>query len=111
MQVNGYLILAIFRRTDSSDLFNIHTIVSKICISDSVIMAAKGKSSSKFRFIEGTPVKNRDWYNDVRVGNPGVDCNPIKANSKYFAVPWVTPGTVAVVSLSQVGFEFKFMWR
>jgi coronin-1B/1C/6 len=66
-------------------------------------MAAKGKSTSKFRFIEGVPFQNRDWYNDVRVGSASVEANLIKSNSKYFAVPWVTPGSVAVVSLDQKG--------
>lgn len=61
-------------------------------------MASKGKSS-KFRYIEATPFKNRDWFYDVRVGSASVEASLIKSNSKYFAVPWVTPGSVAVVSL------------
>mmetsp|Transcript_30731 Transcript_30731/g.86117 ORF Transcript_30731/g.86117 Transcript_30731/m.86117 type:complete len:396 (+) Transcript_30731:118-1305(+) len=65
-------------------------------------MAAK-KSSSKFRFIEATPFKQREWINNVLVGNPGVDCNPLKANKRFFAVPWTMPGTAAVVPVNQVG--------
>eukprot|EP00008_Paramoeba_atlantica_P015089 CAMPEP_0201491908 /NCGR_PEP_ID=MMETSP0151_2-20130828/31756_1 /ASSEMBLY_ACC=CAM_ASM_000257 /TAXON_ID=200890 /ORGANISM="Paramoeba atlantica, Strain 621/1 / CCAP 1560/9" /LENGTH=398 /DNA_ID=CAMNT_0047878511 /DNA_START=34 /DNA_END=1230 /DNA_ORIENTATION=+ len=65
-------------------------------------MAAKQKSS-KFRFIEGAAFQNRDWYNDVRVGSCAVECNPIKANSKFFAVPWVAPGSIAMVPLDHKG--------
>jgi coronin-7 len=59
--------------------------------------------SSKFRHILGKPVKKSAFYENVKAH--GATSNTvIRANSKFFAVPWTgTGGLLAVIPHAQVG--------
>lgn len=59
--------------------------------------------SSKYRHILGKPVKKTSFYENVKAH--GATSNTmIKANSKFFAVPWTgTGGPLAVIPHTQTG--------
>ena len=59
--------------------------------------------SSKFRHLFGTPFQLRDCYGDLLLGQISTESKVIKANDQFFAIPWRTPGSLAVVPLSRVG--------
>lgn len=59
--------------------------------------------SSKFRHILGKPVKKTSFYENVKA-HGATSNTAIKANTKFFAVPWTgTGGLLAVIPHIQVG--------
>jgi len=64
---------------------------------------AKVVRNSKFRHLFGTSFQLRDCYGDIRIGQCSFESNVLKANSDFFALPWVTPGSVVVIPLEQKG--------
>eukprot|EP01094_Clydonella_sp_ATCC50884_P029598 TRINITY_DN931_c0_g1_i3.p1 TRINITY_DN931_c0_g1~~TRINITY_DN931_c0_g1_i3.p1 ORF type:complete len:427 (+),score=156.24 TRINITY_DN931_c0_g1_i3:86-1282(+) len=59
--------------------------------------------SSKFRHVVGTPMQLRDTYGDILTGSCHSESTIIKANSKFFAMPWAPTGSVCIVPLARVG--------
>lgn len=59
---------------------------------------------SKYRHVYGTPYKLEQSYTELRADISAWDSNFVKANSKFFAVPWMGGGgSVAVLRLDQPG--------
>lgn len=59
--------------------------------------------ASKYRHLFGKDEQQRNCFNNVNVGSPAPDADLIRANGRYFAVPWATPGTLCVVPLATPG--------
>jgi len=59
--------------------------------------------ASKFRHIDGKEEQLRNCYNSVRLGTASPDSNWIRANSKFFAVPWAVKGSLCVQPLAKTG--------
>lgn len=66
----------------------------------------KGTASvrtSKFRHLFCTPGQNTESILGIKLGASQAESNVIKANSKWFAVPWAAPGCVSVLPISNKG--------
>jgi len=59
--------------------------------------------TSKFRHIVANPLQPTECYGDVRVGQISSESYVIKANSKFFAVPWSRKGCAVIVPLNRTG--------
>jgi len=66
-------------------------------------MAKVVGKTSKFRHIVANPVQPTECYGDVRVGQISSESFVIKANSKFFTVPWARKGCAVIIPLNRTG--------
>eukprot|EP01114_Cavostelium_apophysatum_P020730 TRINITY_DN702_c0_g1_i1.p1 TRINITY_DN702_c0_g1~~TRINITY_DN702_c0_g1_i1.p1 ORF type:complete len:406 (-),score=105.45 TRINITY_DN702_c0_g1_i1:73-1290(-) len=59
--------------------------------------------ASKYRHLFATPAQNTDSILGVKLGSSQAEASVIKANAKWFAVPWGINGTVAVLPVNSKG--------
>jgi coronin-1B/1C/6 len=74
---------------------------SKTQVGNTVIMSVR---QSKVRHVFGTAAKAEYSYTDLRVSVGAFDTDYVKANTKYFAIPWQSAGgPLAVLKHGDVG--------
>eukprot|EP01097_Dermamoeba_algensis_P003844 TRINITY_DN2606_c0_g1_i1.p1 TRINITY_DN2606_c0_g1~~TRINITY_DN2606_c0_g1_i1.p1 ORF type:complete len:391 (-),score=107.59 TRINITY_DN2606_c0_g1_i1:119-1291(-) len=59
--------------------------------------------ASKFRHVFGTPAQQAECFAGIKLGSASPESYFLKASPSYFAFPYIQPGTICVVPLSQKG--------
>jgi coronin-1B/1C/6 len=58
---------------------------------------------SKYRHLFGSHAQNTECVGSLKIGSLQVDSNIVKANEKFFSIPWMGNGCIAIIPLTQKG--------